>query len=98
MTGKGTVEIDTVQPLKTLRREVARLGGGVGVEDGGVCHHAFLQAHADAVLQVDGGKDDHGRQLRKFSSSLMPMAWLFSGWNWVPAIFSLPTMAVSVPP
>ncbi|MNC96520.1 hypothetical protein D3C83_139140 [compost metagenome] len=68
-----------MQPLKTLRRKAPGLGAGVGVEDGGVRHHALLEADADAVLQIDGGKNDHGFHLRKLASSFRPVSWLFSG-------------------
>ena len=40
----------------------------------------------------------HGRQLSQFAISLRPVAWLFSGWNWVPTMVPVPTMAVTGPP
>jgi hypothetical protein len=40
----------------------------------------------------------HGRQARKLAISRRPRVWLFSGWNWVPAMLSLPTIAVTAPP
>jgi hypothetical protein len=49
-----------MQPLKPLGGEALGLGGGIGVEHGGVFHHAFLEADANTVFQVDGGEDDHG--------------------------------------
>ncbi len=58
--GEGAVEIDEVQVGETLVLEGARLRRRVVVEDGGGFHVAQLQAHALAVLQVDGGKEDHG--------------------------------------
>ena len=36
-----------------------RLRRRIAVEDGGARHVALLQAHAEAVLEVDGGKQDH---------------------------------------
>jgi hypothetical protein len=39
-----------------------------------------------------------GFQARKFAISLRPSSWLFSGWNWVPAMLSRPTSAVTGPP
>ena len=47
-----------------------------------------FEADAAAVLEVDGGKEDHGRHLRKLAISARPSAWLFSGWNCVPAMLS----------
>ena len=44
---------------EALRLEAARLRGRVVVEDGGLAHLAELEAHALAVLQVDGGEQDH---------------------------------------
>ena len=74
------------------------LGGRIVVEHGGLLHVAQLEAHALAVLEVDGGKQDHGVHLRKFSINRSPKAWLFSGWNWVPNRLSRPTQAVTCPP
>ena len=37
-------------------------------------------------------------QVRKLAMSLRPVAWLFSGWNWVPTMLSRPTIAVMSPP
>ena len=79
LAGKGAVKVDAMQPFKILRLKELGLGAGIGIEHGGVIHHAFLQAHALPILQVNGGKDNHGFQRRKFSSSFRPVAWLFSG-------------------
>ena len=46
-----------------------------------------------AVLQVDGGKQDHGFHFRKLAISASPSFWLFSGWNCVPAMLSRATIA-----
>ena len=43
------------------------LGGRVGVVDRRLVHVAELQAHALAVLEVDGGEQDHGFHLRKLA-------------------------------
>jgi hypothetical protein len=40
----------------------------------------------------------YGVQLRKFAINLRPSSWLFSGWNWVPAMLPRPTKAVTGPP
>ena len=39
-----------------------------------------------------------GAQSRKFSISRNPVAWLFSGWNWVPTRHPRPTIALIAPP
>ena len=39
LAGKGAVEIDEMQPAEALRREIARLGGRVVIEDGGLGHN-----------------------------------------------------------
>ena len=48
-----------MQPLEALLRERAGLRGRVVVEHGGLVHLAELEAHALAVLEVDGGEQDH---------------------------------------
>ena len=72
-----------MQPLEALRLEGLRLRGRVGIVDGRRGHVAELQAHALAVLEVDGGKQDHRRRYgfhrRKLAISARPSAWLFSG-------------------
>ncbi len=50
----------------------------------------------DAPLTVMDWR--HGVQARKLAISLRPSFWLFSGWNWVPAMLSRPIMAVTAPP
>ena len=45
----------------------------------------------------EGGRA-HGAHSRKFSISFSPSFWLFSGWNWVPAMVSRATIAVTGPP
>ena len=68
-----------MQILEALRLERLRLRGRVAVEHGRARHVALLQPHADAVLQVDGGKQDHGVHFRKLAISRSPSLWLFSG-------------------
>ena len=53
------VEIHDVDGVKALRRERARLIGRAQVEDSGLVHEPLLEAHALAVLQIDGGIEDH---------------------------------------
>ncbi len=59
LAGKRAVQIDDVQVFEALRLEAARLGGRIVVENGGLGHIAELEAHALAVLEVDGRKQDH---------------------------------------
>jgi hypothetical protein len=58
---EGAVEVDEVQPLAARVLERLRLGRRVGVEDGGLVHLAAQEAHGLAVLEVDGGVEDHRR-------------------------------------
>src|SRR5690242_1463640 len=97
-TSYGAVEVDDMQPGEALIREGARLRRRTLRVDGCGLHVAAPQPNAAATFQVDGGKQDHGRHLRKFASRPSPKAWLFSGWNWVPAMLSRATMAVRAPP
>lgn len=39
-----------------------------------------------------------GVQDRKLAMMRRPVAWLFSGWNWVPTMLSRPTTAVTGSP
>ena len=50
-----------MQPFETLGFKGFCLGAGIVVEDGRLVHVAKLQAHALAILQIDGGKEDHSR-------------------------------------
>ena len=95
---EGTVEVDHVQALEAGFGEGARLGARIAVEGGRLGHVALDQANAGAVLEVDGGKQDHGAHSRKLAISLRPSFWLFSGWNWVPAMVPRATIAVTGPP
>ena len=97
-----------MQMLEALRLEDVRLRRRIAVEHGGARHVALLQANGEAVLQIDGGKQDHagltlaapthGFHLRKLAISASPSFWLFSGWNCVPAMLSRATIAVIGPP
>ena len=79
LAGKGAVEIDHVQIFEALRGEGARLRRRIEIEHGRARHVALLEAHALAVLQVDGGKENHGFHFKKFEISASPKRWLFSG-------------------
>ena len=56
---EGAVEVDHVQPGEALLLERLRLRGRILVVDGRRRHVAQLQPDALAVLQVDGGEEDH---------------------------------------
>jgi hypothetical protein len=68
-----------VQILEPLPGEGARLRRGIEVEYGRARHVALFEAHALAVFQVDGGKENHGFHFRKFEIKASPKRWLFSG-------------------
>ncbi len=57
--GEGAIEIDHVEPLEAGFGEGTGLSRGVRAKDGGARHLALLEADALAVLQVDGGEQDH---------------------------------------
>ena len=61
-----------MQVLKALRREDARLLGGVAMKDRRPRHVALFEAHGFAVFQIDGGKEDHGFHFKKFAISARP--------------------------
>ena len=97
------VQIDHMQPVEAVVLEVARLRRRIGVEHRGLRHLALAQPHALPVFEVDGREQDHGPlyhgfHFRKLAISARPSFWLFSGWNWLPAILSLATNAVIGPP
>ena len=79
LAGKGAVEIDDVQIFEALLGEGPRLRGGIEVEHGRARHVALFEAHALAVLEVDGGKENHGFHFKKFEIRARPKRWLFSG-------------------
>ena len=79
LAGKGAVEIDHVQIFEALRGEGSRLRRRIEVEHGRARHVALFEAHALAVLQIDGGKEDHGFHFKKFEIRASPKRWLFSG-------------------
>ena len=95
---KAPVEIDHMQPLEALAGKACGLGGGIVVEDDRLVHAPLDEAHAAPLLQVNRRKQDHGRHRKKFAMRARPSRWLFSGWNWVPAMLSRLTSAVTGPP
>eukprot|EP00952_Eustigmatos_sp_NYUAD-ZCMA_P000699 2875-Eustigmatos_ZCMA.PRE.1 len=50
-----------MQPTCTLVDPMPRHGSGVFREYGGLIHIALFEAHALAVLEIDGGNEQHGR-------------------------------------
>src|SRR5207244_1471952 len=58
---KGTVEIDHVKILEPLCLEGFGLRGRIEMKHCCARHVALLEPHAYAVLEVDGGKQDHVR-------------------------------------
>ena len=76
---EGAVEIDDMQIFETDSLESARLLGGIVIEHGRAVHIALREAHALTFLQIDCGKQNHGRHLRKLPINARPSLWLFSG-------------------
>ena len=60
LAGESAVEIDDVQIFKALPLERLRLRRRIAVEHRRARHVALFQAHGKAVLEIDGGKQDHG--------------------------------------
>ena len=87
-----------MQILETLALEGMRLRRRIAVKHRRARHVALLEPYADAVLEIDGGEEDHGFHFRKLAINFSPRRWLFSGWNCVPTIVSRPTTAVTGPP
>ena len=79
LASKGAVEIDHVQIFEPLPGKAPRLRSGIKVKHGRARHVALFEPHALAVLQVDGGKQDHGFHFKKFEINANPKRWLFSG-------------------
>ena len=65
--GEGAVEIDDMQIFEPLSLEGARLLGGIVVEHRRAVHVALGEAHALAFLEINRGKQNHGRHLRKLA-------------------------------
>src|SRR5262249_8344565 len=59
LAGKGTVEIDHVEIFEAQRLEGLRLRRRIAVKHRRARHVGLLEPHACAVLEVDGGKEDH---------------------------------------
>jgi hypothetical protein len=103
LAGKGAVQVDQVQAPRAGIEPAPGHGGRVFAEGGRCVHVALLKAHALAVLQVDGGNQQHGSVVerggdgvraspgRKLRYSSRPCSALFSGWNWVAKMLSRAT-------
>jgi len=72
LAGKGAIQVDDVQMLKALLLEGVRLRGGIPVENCGTSHIALLQPNGDSLLEIDGGKKNHGFHFKKFAISARP--------------------------
>jgi len=57
---KRTVQVHQMQAACAGIHPLARHGGGVFTEGGRLVHVALLEAYAVAVLEVDGGDEQHG--------------------------------------
>ncbi len=79
LAGKRAIEIDDVEIFEALMLERRRLCRRIEIEHGRARHVALFEAHALAVLQIDGGEKNHGFHLRKFEIRASPKRWLFSG-------------------
>src|SRR5262249_18911806 len=58
VTGKRTIKIDHVQIFEPLCFEAQSLGRCVAIEYGCSRHVTLLQTHANAILEIDSGKQD----------------------------------------
>ena len=79
LPAKAPSRSTTCRYSKPCAAKAARLRRRIEVEHGGARHVALLEAHALAVLQIDGGKEDHGFHFKKFEIRASPKRWLFSG-------------------
>jgi hypothetical protein len=57
---EGAVEVDHVEPGKTLLLEDRSLRGRIVTEDLGLCHVPLDEADAASLLEVDRRVQDHG--------------------------------------
>ena len=73
MAGKGAVKVDNVQPGEAGLGKMARLRGGIPIEDSGARHLAADETHAGAVLQIDRRKQDHGVRRLVFEELVVVM-------------------------
>ncbi len=93
--GRGTCPGEDCTTKTRLAAALVLIAGAVGRPAEGVgLHRADLSRPEPGAREVTR----HGAQARKLAMSLRPVAWLFSGWNWVPTMVSRPTMAVIGPP
>src|SRR5690606_30080257 len=93
--GKSAVQIDHVQPFETLLLEGARLGSGIRIVDGRTFHVAQREAHALAVLEVDGGEEDQGSIRFRNDGLTGPQRWQDARSRWRGAAQVLPCIPAS---
>ena len=92
-TGLGAVQIDDVDPLGSGVGKGIQARDRVVVIAGDLIKAPVHQPHADAVLQVDGGIEDHASIARKLDRMRAPVVDDRSGWNWQPQRLPCRTMA-----
>ncbi len=81
---EGAFEVNHVQPLGALGKELARGFSRIVGVDGLLVQLALAQADDLAGVKVDCGDHEHSTtSLLKLERNLRPAFWLFSGWNWV---------------
>ncbi len=59
LAGKRAVQVHQVQAARARIRPLAGHGGGVFAKGGRLVHVTLLEAYAVAVLEVDGGDEQH---------------------------------------
>jgi hypothetical protein len=74
------VQIDDVQAIRAIVRELCHELDGIVVEDRRALALALFEANGLTVEQIDRGEQLHAAPM-KFESMRCPTAWLFSGWN-----------------
>src|SRR5690606_22346786 len=67
---KGAIEVDQMQTAGALVYPVARHGGGLFRENGGIVHIALFEADTVTVFQINRGYEQHSR-----STTLAKKGW-----------------------
>ncbi|MPN14542.1 hypothetical protein SDC9_161869 [bioreactor metagenome] len=68
LTGESAVQVHKMQAARSGVRPTASDGGRVFTKNRGLVHIALFEAHALAVLEVDGGDEQHGRKRERGES------------------------------
>ena len=82
LAGEGAVEVNHMQPFEALVFEGFRLRAGIVVVDGRLVHVAELEAHALAILEVDGGEKDHAQTPSTMTNLPTEAAWRSFTTSW----------------